>query len=126
MPYNNVQARQKIIIYNSGSFGQHLYSSLEGLKQFQIIAWVDEDYDESVRAGIPITKISLLERSCKFDHILIASVDMQQSKEISDKLQDNKVPESKIKILNIIPDEIDDAIKKIGFSLDDYAYENEK
>ena len=125
LPYNNVKVRQKIIIYNSGSFGQHLYSSLEDLKQFQIIAWVDEDYDESVRAGIPITKISLLE-NLAFDHILIASVDMQQSKEISDKLQNNKVPESKIKILNIIPNEINDAIKKIGFSLDDYTYENEK
>ena len=47
LPYNNVKVRQKIIIYNSGSFGQHLYSSLEDLKQFQIIAWVDEAYDEA-------------------------------------------------------------------------------
>ena len=125
LPFSGIQENEKIVIYNSGSFGQHLYSALDALDKFKIIAWVDEDYDESIRAGIPITKINSL-KNLYFDHILIASVDIKQSRKISIKLQNNGVCGSIIKILSIVPKEIDKAILDIGFSLKDYSYKNDK
>ena len=125
LPFSGIQDNEKIVIYNSGSFGQHLYSALDALDKFKIVGWVDEDYDESIRAGIPITKINSL-KNLYFDHILIASVDIKQSRKISIKLQNNEVCESKIKILSIVPKEIDNAIHDLGFSLKDYSYKNDK
>jgi glycosyltransferase involved in cell wall biosynthesis len=124
LPFSGIRDNEKIVIYNSGSFGQHFYSALDALGKFKIVAWVDEDYDESIRAGIPITKINSL-KNLHFDHILIASVDLEQSKKISIKLQNNGVSESKIKILSIVPKEINNAIRDIGFSLKDYSYKND-
>jgi len=45
-PFINVGAKSKVVVYSSGSFGQHILSTNKKIDFFEITNWIDLDYHE--------------------------------------------------------------------------------
>ena len=89
----------KIILYNSGSFGQRIYQGLKKSKYYNVVAWADEDHYESQIMGLPV--ISPFDiKNMEFDYIIIASFDFSFIEQTKKLLLDNGVVLNKIVDLN--------------------------
>ena len=70
IPFTNIETAKDIVIYSSGSFGQHLISSLRKLNYYNIISWIDEDHIESQIFGLEVNSIDYI-LEIDFDLVLI-------------------------------------------------------
>lgn len=69
---HNILISDRIVIYNSGTFGQQIYKRLQQLK-FPNILWVDEDADLSIKDNLPVKDPQCL-KDTTFDKLFIASL----------------------------------------------------
>jgi FlaA1/EpsC-like NDP-sugar epimerase len=81
----DIPAGSRICLYNSGSFGQQMYKSMNRSHCYDIIAWVDEDYSESQLIGLPVVDPKALS-ALHFDFIVIAILDPQRSADVKTSL----------------------------------------
>lgn len=122
-PFKDVKQNSKIVIYNSGSFGQHLHATLQNINQFIISGWIDEDYDESIKAGLPLMKLTDL-RSINFDYLLIASIDSEHALETSKMLSKKYIDPEKIRRVDLDIQNLNASLIKIGFNTENYQYDS--
>lgn len=108
-PFLNVLPGSKIIIYGAGAYGIHVYRQFEENKNYEIVAWVDPDYEQYDESQY---KVESIEKAIKksFDYLIIASVDSEYVFETQNLLKRYKETEGKIISIN---QNIDLAIKKL-------------
>jgi len=95
----DIPKNSKVILYNSGSFGQRMYKGLKKSRYYNVVAWVDEDHYESQIMGLSV--ISPFEIKNKdFDYIIIASFDPNFIKETEKILFNNEISLNKVINLN--------------------------
>jgi len=112
IPFSNIETAKDIVIYSSGSFGQHLISSLRKLNYYNIISWIDEDHIESQIFGLEVNSIDhILEFD--FDLVLIASIDQHYTNEAVNKLTQLGIKRDKIACFKLDLTEIEKAIIKL-------------
>ncbi len=96
---SDIPKNSKIILYNSGSFGQRIYTGLKKSKYYNVVAWADEDHYESQIMNLPV--ISPFDiKNMEFDYVIIASFDFSFIKETKKLLLDNGISLNKIVDLN--------------------------
>ena len=124
IPFSNIETAKDIVIYSSGSFGQHLISSLRKLNYYNIISWIDEDHIESQIFGLEVNSIDhILEFD--FDLVLIASIDQHYTNEAVNKLTQLGIKRDKIACFKLDLTEIEKAIIKIGFDINTFNYKDQ-
>jgi len=123
LPFLNISNNSRIIVYSSGSFGQHLISSLQKTNKYNVVRWIDEDHIESQIFGLEVFPIESL-NEIDYDIILIASIDLQFSHSVANRLKYFGVSQDKISFFNPNIELIEKQIKSIGFDLDSFTYLN--
>ena len=120
-PFPGLSPNKRIVVYSSGSFGQHFTGAVKRLGFFELVGWIDEDADESQRQGLPVTKLESI-NSFDFDLVVIASLDQEYSESIALKLENLGVTRSKIS--TIAPDfgKLESFMIDIGFDLETFSY----
>jgi glycosyltransferase involved in cell wall biosynthesis len=81
---NLITLNEKIVIYNSGTFGQQIFRRLKD-ENFSNVIWVDEDADLCNQDQLPVQYPKIL-NNLDFDKVFIASLNPFYIKRIHDEL----------------------------------------
>jgi glycosyltransferase involved in cell wall biosynthesis len=113
-PFSNVLPSSKVVVYSSGTFGQHLYNRLKSTHFCEIVSWIDDDYEQSQAVGLPVyPPNSILEMD--YDFVLIASMDKTVTEEVIRTLIDIGVPPSKLSEFEFEFSEVPALLRTLGF-----------
>jgi glycosyltransferase involved in cell wall biosynthesis len=124
IPFSNIENVKDIVIYSSGSFGQHLISSLRKLNYYNIVSWLDEDHVESQIFGLEVNSIDhILE--IDFDLVLIASIDEHYTNGAISKLVKLGIPRNKISCFKFDLEEIEKVLIELGFDSNTFNYKDQ-
>lgn len=123
IPFPHIHNAKNLVIYSSGSFGQHLISSLQKLN-YNIVSWLDEDHVESQIFGLEVNSIDYI-LNITFDLVVIASIDENYTNDAVNKLLHLGIPSNKISYFNFNLSEIEKAIISIGFDLNTFNYKDQ-
>jgi glycosyltransferase involved in cell wall biosynthesis len=121
IPFPKLVRGQRIVVYSSGSFGQHVVGAMRRLRRFELVGWIDEDDDESQRSGLPVTSVDSI-AGLDFDLVLIAAIDSQYGEAVARRLQGKGVHRAKISVLRVDFAELDERLRAIGFDVDTFSY----
>lgn len=124
IPFSNIDTAKDIVIYSSGSFGQHLISSIQKLNFYNIISWLDEDHVESQIFGLEVNSIDYI-LEIDFDLVLIASIDEKYTNSAVSKLKNLGISKDKISCFKFNLIEIEKAIIDIGFDVNTFNYKDQ-
>lgn len=106
----DIPINSKICLYNSGSFGQKIYTNIQNTKYYEIVAWIDRDYNESNIMHLPVVSPSEI-TNLSFDYVIVASVDPFYYEEVLTLLISHDIPINKIKKISINRDNISKYVK---------------
>lgn len=109
-----IPKNSKICLYNSGSFGQQMYKSIQKSKYYEIVAWLDEDYQESQLMGLPIVAPQSIQ-AFDYDFVVIAILDPVRVSEITQLLTSMGVQSNRILSPKANSASSTHALKKLGF-----------
>ena len=121
IPFSNINSAKNLVIFSSGAFGQHLISSLQKLKHYNIISWIDEDHVESQIFGLEVNAIDHI-LNINFDLVVIASIDENYTNDAVNKLINLGISRYKISCFNLNINDIEKAIIDIGFDVNTFNY----
>ena len=124
IPFSNIDTAKDIVIYSSGSFGQHLISSIQKLNFYNIISWLDEDHVESQIFGLEVNSIDYI-LEIDFDLVLIASIDEKYTNSAVSKLKNLGISKDKISCFKFNLIQIEKAIIDIGFDVNTFNYKDQ-
>ena len=124
IPFPNIHNAKNLVIFSSGSFGQHLISSLRKLNHYNIISWLDEDHIESQIFGLEVNSIDHI-LNITFDLVVIASIDENYTNDAVNKLINLGISRDKISCFNLNINQIEKAIIDIGFDLNTFNYKDQ-
>ena len=124
IPFSNIHNAKNLVIFSSGSFGQHLISSLRKLNHYNIVSWLDEDHIESQIFGLEVNSIDHI-LNISFDLVIIASIDENYTKDAVNKLTNLGIPSNKISCFKFNLNQIEKAIKEIGFDINTFNYKDQ-
>ena len=122
-PFLKVEPGSKVIVYSSGSFGQHILSTNNKWQFFDIIKWIDLDYHELNVGGNFVRPISTIDND-EFDHLIIATLIPSNYDSIKDELSLMGIDEKKIVKFNTDEKEISILLQRLGFDDDFKFHEN--
>lgn len=94
-PYINLLKEKKIIIYGAGAVGQDYYQLHCKSEDFQLVMWVDSDWERLQKEGFNVQSANQI-FSTNYDYILIAVKNQDKAEEIRDQLQEKGIDHSKI------------------------------
>jgi hypothetical protein len=123
IPFTNLSSARRIVVYSSGSFGQHVVSAIRQLNRYTLVAWIDEDDSESQRSGLPVSSIDSI-LALDFDLVLIAAIDSEYSETVASGLQSKGISEAKISRLSIDFDSLDAQLRSAGFDTESFSFSN--
>lgn len=124
IPFPSIHNAKNLVIYSSGSFGQHLISSLQKLNYYNIVSWLDEDHIESQIFGLEVNSVDHI-LNITFDLIVIASIDENYTNDAVNKLINLGISRDKISCFNFNINQIEKAIIDIGFDLNTFNYKDQ-
>ncbi len=87
-PYAQIPENSRIVIYGAGKVGLDLYSVQSVLNEYEIIAWVDQNYQ---KFDNPKIKPPQFLKNCEFDFIVVAVEKMHIYKEICSYIIENEL-----------------------------------
>jgi glycosyltransferase involved in cell wall biosynthesis len=94
-PFDNIKPGENLIIYGGGTFGQHLYKKITKHKTHSISAWIDEKHKHYSKLNLPVEGFDKI-KSLKYDTVIIALIDEDNSNQAFLKLVEHGVDAEKI------------------------------
>ena len=119
-PFLEVNRNSKVVVYSSGSFGQHILSTNVHANFFQVIKWIDIDYHDLNIGGNSVNPISSITNS-EFEFLIIATINPSTYASIKIELALMGIDEKKIVKINTDEKEISSLLSQIGFD-EDFNY----
>ncbi|MBC2840325.1 glycosyltransferase family 2 protein [Robiginitalea sp. SC105] len=113
-PFLNTGAHSKVIVYSSGSFGQHILSTNNKNHFFEIIKWIDLDFHHLNVGGIYVQPISSV-RNDQFDQLIIATINPSNYEAIRTELSMMGIDREKIVKITTDEKEITGLLHRLGF-----------
>ena len=113
-PFLNIKSKSKVIIYSSGSFGQHILSTNIKNNFFKVIEWIDIDYHE-LNIGENFVKPISSIANVEYDYLIIATINPTYYNDIKKELSLVGVDEKKIVKINTDINEITKLLSQLGF-----------
>lgn len=105
----------RLAIYNSGSFGQLVYSHLQKKSIYTLVGWYDKDYRENVILKMPVRNPDLLSDKV-FDYLLVPSFDPALKLEVKQLCERRDLNPEKIRFVNLDSNKIESFIKETGYN----------
>ena len=105
----------RLALYNSGSFGQHVYRSLKARSCYQLAGWFDKDFQESRLLKMPVDNPEDMD-ACEFDYLIVPALDSQVQSEVSSLFDRLKLPKAKIRPVVFDTKNVAVFIESLGFS----------
>lgn len=121
-PFLKVKKDSKIVVYSSGSFGQHILSTNLKTDFFKIIKWIDVDFHDLEIGGTSVQPISAVSNE-EFDYLIIATINPSVHKLIENELGLMGIDKSKIVKIDTNEARIDNLITDLGFN-EDFIFQN--
>lgn len=94
-PYDRVQGKTKIALYGAGNIGRQYYEQLKRDGFYQVVLWVDENYQEFKNTSYDIKSPEYLADSL-FEVIVIAIKNQDIVQQVSERLEKTGVDRDKI------------------------------
>lgn len=116
-PFLNAGATSKVVVYSSGSFGQHILSTNSKYNYFKIIKWIDLDYHELNIGGNFVKPISSF-NNYEFDYLIIATINPSYFDWIKEELSLMGMDTKKIVQINTDLEDITKLLIQLGFDTD--------
>tara|TARA_R110000744_G_scaffold252811_5_gene368524 strand:+ start:3476 stop:4708 length:1233 start_codon:yes stop_codon:yes gene_type:complete len=116
-PFLNVESKSRVIVYSSGSFGQHILSTNIKNNFFEIIKWIDIDYHE-LNIGENFVKPISSIANVEYDYLIIATINPSYYNDIKKELSLVGVDQKKIVKINTNITEISKLLLQLGFGAD--------
>ncbi|SDR00471.1 glycosyltransferase family 2 protein [Flagellimonas zhangzhouensis] len=113
-PFVNVKRNAKVVVYSSGSFGQHMLSTNTKTDFFQIVKWIDLDYHPMNVGGNYVQPISAVNND-EFDYLVIATINPTNYDAIKKELGLMGIDKNKIVEINTDITSINPFLKTLGF-----------
>ena len=104
----------RLAVYDSGSFGQHVFKQLQKSDSFVSAGWYDKDYRESQMLRMSVNDPEALAYAC-FDYLLIPSFDSALLAEVSILFKKLSLDLNKIRTVDVAPECFDFFIKTLGY-----------
>lgn len=95
IPFGKIPLGSKIIVMGAGTFGQHLHHRLIKEKKYNVVAWLDDLFQEYLAMNLIVNPVSSI-RNIEYDAVLVAYIDESFAEKKNQQLLDNGVPENKI------------------------------
>lgn len=114
-PFENVKADSKVVVYSSGSFGQHILSTNKKAKFFEVVKWIDLDYHPLHIGSNFVRPISAIKNS-EFDALIIATINPTNYDAISSELELMGIEKNKIVKINTDIWKIKQLLIDLGFN----------
>ncbi len=121
-PFLNVTPKSKVVVYSSGSFGQHILSTNSKNHFFEITKWIDLDYHELHIGGNYVKPFSAF-NNAEFDYLIIATINPSYYDWIKEELILMGMDEKKIVRINTDRKEISKLLNRLGFDTD-FKFQN--
>ena len=119
-PFLKAKQHSKVVVYSSGSFGQHILSTNLKANFFQIIKWIDVDFHDLNIGGNSVQPISSITNT-DFDFLIIATINPSTYASIKMELALMGIDKKKIVKINTTEKEINELISHLGFD-EDFNY----
>ncbi|MET7030254.1 glycosyltransferase family 2 protein [Sediminicola luteus] len=116
-PFLNVAPKSKVVVYSSGSFGQHILSTNIKSPFFEIIKWIDLDYHK-LNIGKNFVKPISSFNNAEYDYLIIATINPSYYDWIKKELILMGADEKKIVKINTDVNEISKLLFQLGFDAD--------
>ncbi len=116
-PFLNVKPESKVVVYSSGSFGQHIVSTNAKKPFFQVVEWIDLDYHELNINGNGVKPFCSLD-DAEYDHLIIATINPSNFDWIKEELALMGVNETKFVEINTDMEQIGRLLGQLGFDED--------
>lgn len=113
-PFLRVKQNSKVVVYSSGSFGQHILSTNVKANFFQIIKWIDVDFHDLNIGGNSVQPISSITNT-EFDFLIIGTTNPSTYESIKIELGLMGIDEKKIVKINTDEKEINTLLIDLGF-----------
>ncbi|MFP4845824.1 glycosyltransferase family 2 protein [Winogradskyella sp. PE311] len=121
-PFLEVEKDSKVVVYSSGSFGQHILSTNLKTDFFKIINWVDVDFHDLEIGGNSVQPISAVSND-EFDYLIIATINPSVHKLIENELGLMGIDKNKIVKIDTNEARIDKLINDLGFD-NEFIFQN--
>jgi glycosyltransferase involved in cell wall biosynthesis len=116
-PFLKAKQNSKIVVYSSGSFGQHILSTNVKTQFFEIIKWIDVDFHDLNIGGNSVDPISSIDND-DFDFLIIATINPSTYESIKVELKLMGIDVDKIVKINTSEEEISQLLTQLGFTKD--------
>ena len=114
-PFLKVKQNSKVVVYSSGSYGQHILSTNVKTNFFKIVKWIDVDFHDLQIGQNSVTPISSISDS-EFDYLIIATINPYTHNAIKIELSLMGIDEKKIVEINTNEADITNLLTHIGFN----------
>lgn len=114
-PFLKVGPKSRVVVYSSGSFGQHILSTNTKANFFEVVKWIDLDYHPLSIGRNHVRPISAVSNS-DFDHLIIATINPTNHDEIKEELGLMGIDENKIVEINTNIADIKQVLMDLGFN----------
>ena len=112
-PFSKVKPGSSVVLFGAGTFGQHLYRRLQANNNFELISWVDVNYEEYQQFNLPVNDINTIHLH-DFDYVLVAYIDETVAKDASNLLVSMGIDSDKIAWIEYNLDETESLLKIYG------------
>ncbi|WP_299799149.1 glycosyltransferase family 2 protein [uncultured Maribacter sp.] len=121
-PFLNIEPNSRVVVYSSGSFGQHILSTNIKNNYFKVVNWIDVDYHELKIGDNYVKPISSVSES-DYDYLIIATINPSYHKNIKTELSLMGVDEKKIVKINTDFNQVSSLLVQLGFD-DEFRFQN--
>ncbi len=88
-------AKSKIVLYGAGEVGQSYYKQIKYTVNWEVVAWVDQNYLKYQALGMDVIGIRELQ-NVDYDYILLALINKNMAEEIKNSLHNMGIASAKI------------------------------
>lgn len=104
----------RLAVYNSGSFGQHIYRHLQNNPAFALTGWYDKDHRENAILRMPVSDPNAL-KNTDFDHLLLPSFDPALHAEVNALFNQHGLDPTKVRPVSLDTRRLHDFIVTTGY-----------
>ncbi|SHG36498.1 glycosyltransferase family 2 protein [Flagellimonas flava] len=116
-PFLGTEKKSRIVVYSSGSFGQHILSTNARLKFFQIVRWIDIDFHSMTIDGNSVQPIGAIDNN-EFDFLIIGTTNPTYYEQIKSNLELVGINANKIVQIGHDETEVLKLLDNLGFNSD--------
>ncbi|GMN08308.1 hypothetical protein MTsPCn5_36970 [Croceitalea sp. MTPC5] len=113
-PFLKVESKSKVVVYSSGSFGQHILSTNVKANFFEVVRWIDLDH-HPLHIGKNYVQPISAASNVDFDYLIIATISPTSHDAIKEELGLMGIDRNKIVEINTNEQEIKKLLTTLKF-----------